>query len=507
MKTLIISLLFFYVSAQNINISNGLFWQGEPFIIQNKKYPNNLIIAWMGYYFPAGSNTIAIRIVSSQDFGNTWSSPTFIPHVVSNYTSADPTMASDTLGNIHLAFIDYNKDSSLGAIYYTKSSDFGQTWTQPVEVINSNSDPGENPIDRPWISVSPDGKNIFITSLSIQGTPTPNRPYVSISTDYGQTFSWRYIDTTNFSVGNVIAQPMPTPVNFQDTFKIAYPSYDIAQNLYPQFFLATTKNYGQSFSYNTIFKGGQFSPNDSTKSSYKLFQDPTDNNHLIFVFRYEKFGDTDIFFTESNDNGNTWSNIARVNDDPVGNGVIQDMFWGEFDTDGDFVLTWRDRRNGTPNTAASDYEFYAAVKSKNDTTFGKNFVISDSLISYDPKIILSGNDFMSCAFYNDTLYATWGDTRTGNLQIWFSKHFINTTSGIKSKPKINILVFPNPTTKKCTIKLPYGVKNIRIYSAEGKLIKEVSENSFNISTPGLYELEITDKRGNRFRRKLIVVGE
>ncbi len=81
MRTLIISLLFFYLPAQNINISNGLFWQGEPFIVQNKKYPNNLVIAWMGYYFPAGSNTIAIRIISSQDFGNTWSSPTFIPHI------------------------------------------------------------------------------------------------------------------------------------------------------------------------------------------------------------------------------------------------------------------------------------------------------------------------------------------------------------------------------------------------------------------------------------------
>ncbi len=509
MKSLLYFLFTSLLIAQNINISQGFFWQGEPYLIQNAKNPDNLVIAWMGYSFAAGSG-IAIRVITSNDRGKSWNPPVFIPHVVTGYTSADPSLASDTSGNIHLAFIDYDYNTQAGAVYYTRSSDGGTTWNNPVEVINHNSDPGKNPIDRPWIAVNPAGNIIAVTSVSTKNTPLPNRPYVSFSQDGGQTFSRRYIDTVGASVGTAVAQPTPFPVADNDTFKFVFPSYLPSQNILPQFFLATTPNAGASFSYQPIISGNAFQKNDTAKAYYKLFQNPGNSKHLILAFAYAPYGDIDLFFTETFDNGNTWSNIARVNDDPVGNGAIQDLFWGDFDADGDFVLTWRDRRNGTPGTVASAYEIYAAFKDKNSSSFSENFPVTDSLLPYDTLVTKSGNDFMSCVLYEDTLYAVWGDTRTGTLQIWFSKiHARSPASPVKKliySERAPVL-YPNPSRGEVNILFDEPLERWEIFSIDGKKIKEIhSKNKAKLNLPqGEYFVKIHLKSGKIFIKRLRIL--
>ena len=85
------------------------------------------------------------------------------------------------------------------------------------------------------------------------------------------------------------------------------------------------------------------------KKASKLITNPADNNHLVFITPDLMFGDVDIIMMESYDEGVSWSNPIRINDDLQGNGKMQDLVWADFDLDGDLVVTWRHRRNSSAN--------------------------------------------------------------------------------------------------------------------------------------------------------------
>src|SRR5207249_8203130 len=69
----------------------------------------------------------------------------------------------------------------------------------------------------------------------------------------------------------------------------------------------------------------------------------------IYVNRIDtRFGDPDVFVAHSRDQGATWSEPVRVNDDPKGNGKAQLFTWMAVDpADGSVNVIFFDRRNTT----------------------------------------------------------------------------------------------------------------------------------------------------------------
>ncbi len=158
-------------------------------------------------------------------------------------------------------------------------------------------------------------------------------------------------------------------------------------------------------------------------------------------------GNLDVFMRESLNKGVSWSTKLKINDD-LGN-ALQDLVWAAFDTDGDLVISWRDRRNGSSNGYKTDSEIWAAVRKHDSTSFSSNFRVSDALVPYNTILAESGNDFMSIKYINDTLHAVWGDPRDGVLNIWYQKmtdkgNVVSVTNITKNKP-INVSIYPNPT--------------------------------------------------------------
>ncbi|MBK7183306.1 MAG: hypothetical protein IPH89_10405 [Bacteroidetes bacterium] len=84
------------VFSQNINLSNGNIFDGEPYLILQsiQAILQNIVVAWQGYVFGSGSS-LTIRIKSSFNSGLTWSTAVNMPHVNSAYKSADPSLAFD----------------------------------------------------------------------------------------------------------------------------------------------------------------------------------------------------------------------------------------------------------------------------------------------------------------------------------------------------------------------------------------------------------------------------
>lgn len=498
--------------CQNQNISNGNIFDGEPYLSINPTNSKHMVVAWMGYL---PFTRIYIKTKVSFDAGQTWSSVNNIPHVNPAYGSADPSIAFDNLGNVFLSYIDFSTSMDSGAVYLVKSTDGGLNWGSPVEVINAHSDAGKYPIDRPWMSVDGSGGihngNIYITTMppNVFGyLPPPYHPYLMVSNDGGSSFNtWQYLDSINWLVGNTIPQPMPTHcVSSNGTFHAIYPSFLVSQSFFAKFIIASSSDAGNSFAYNTVLNS-TVGVNDSlAKKGYLLISNPADQFHLAFFYLDVTHGDIDVFMRESFDAGVNWSSATRINDDPIANNRMQDLVWADFDTDGDLVVSWRDRRNGIDSTYMTSSEIWAAVRRKDSTNFNPNFKISDNIVPYDTILSFSGNDFMCIKLVNDTLSAVWGDTRNGKLNIWFQlmslDGIILSTQEISSENIPNIRIYPNPSVSNITIE-GKNINKVIVINENGKLVSiKQSLNGvqnlvidLNNLSNGIYFVQVTSSEG------------
>ena len=509
---LILIFLIFLIKVtgqNNINVSNGFVFDGEPYLVINPNNANHITIAWMGW---KENENLVIKTKTSFDGGNTWSSVSTLPHIVEYFTSADPTMAYGNDNTIYLAFIDYNYQylsSPEGGIYLYSSNNGGLDWNFVSKVMDANDDTTKFPIDRPWLSTDTSG-NIFITSTNAKGASPPYHPYLSISNDFGTTFTWKYIDTTNWLVGELIPQPMPTNCISKDgTLYIAYPSYLPTQNIFPRYILAKTSDYGSSFEYNTMFNIFSALNDTLVKKSHLILSNPSNPQHLVFLYLTKEFGDIDVALGESYDKGQNWTPPIRINDDTQGNKKIQDLIWADFDADGDLVIAWRDRRNGTDTTYTTGYEIYATYRKNGNSTFVPNFPISDTIIQYHSILSQSGNDFMCIKVLNDTTYAVWGDTRNGKLNIWLSKFIINNQQSFQQiKVNEEPIIYPIPTNKDKIYFKNIKPKFYEILSLDGNVIrkKHIYDNSISIKglKKGIYILKLTCHNEKTFIRKILI---
>ncbi len=495
--TLFVALLVvFMLPAQNQNISNGIVFDGEPYLVVNPNDNDHLVAAWMGFVPFA----ISIKTSVSTDGGSTWSLPNSIPHVNPQFGSADPSLGFDSQGNVLLTYIDFSFALSSGAVYCVRSTDGGFNWGTPVSVIGYNEDPNKTPIDRPWMAVDrsggPTDGHVYVTSMSA-GTNDPSivppyHPYLIRSTDGGQTFlPFRRLDTTNFESGSLISTPMPTPtVASNGTFYAAYPAYVPSQNLFARAVLTTSTDGGVNLNYserNILFPTLQ---DDDAKRASILRVNPADPNHLIAIALMTIHGDGDVFLQETFDAGANWTSPVRVNDDPIGNDRMQDMVWADFDDDGDLVVTWRDRRNATDSTYDTASEIWGAVRLKNKSTFEPNFPLTDNIVPYDTILAESGNDFMCVELQDDTISVVWGDVRTGRLNIWFQRLDLqgvvlsNQLLAFEMAPEVQ--VFPNPVAQVVRVEAE-GMQRVELWDGNGKQLLEKrleGENEWEMDLAG-----------------------
>lgn len=502
-------LLFFWfiglqLKSQNINLTNTNFFEGEPYIAINPINPKNMVVAWMGFQFGSGTG-LTIKVKSTFNSGQTWTVPVTLPHFSPTFKSADPSMAFDASGKLYLSYIDYRQSPDSGGVWCTKSLNGGLTWAAPIKVIDMYADGNKRPLDRPWLVVDNAGNNLYITTKPAPWVLPPNRPYFIASNNGGTTWKpWRYLDTTGFLVGNTIAGPMAAPAITGNTTIAVYISYLPAQNILPQFILAKTTSGGNTFSYKTVTTStNSLASNDTAKAAYRLLVNPTNVNHYVFVYvlGYTS-NDLDILMTESFNGGNTWTSVKRINDDAIANGKMKDLIWADFDTNGDLIITWRDRRNGNGVGFARATEIYGAFRANNSTTFTPNFKISDSLVAHTSTLGQDGNDMMGVVLKNDTLNAVWGTTRDGSLDIWFTR--MKASTGALTSVKLLesesfiVNVFPNPSTDVYTISITNKkvIEEITVMDAFGKQIYSQKPN--NIETQldlkaypaGVYQLKI-----------------
>jgi len=126
------------------------------------------------YHAPAchGCGDPAIVFRRSSDGGRTWEADSYLDPVPGSQHDPQIEVASD--GTIYAVYLHRLRPG----VVLQKSSDLGVTWTPPVVLKDAG---GPRWSDKPWLTLSPDGRDVYIAFNSSDS-------YVAASRDYGRTF-------------------------------------------------------------------------------------------------------------------------------------------------------------------------------------------------------------------------------------------------------------------------------------------------------------------------------
>jgi hypothetical protein len=139
------------------------------------------------------------------------------------------------------------------------------------------------------------------------------------------------------------------------------------------------------------------------------------NIYLVYNDVGTQSGDAaDVFFTQSNDGGTTWSAPVKLNDDTT----TRDQFMPAIAVTPDgshLMVSWYDRRNDPNNSMIDRYGVIGSI-SGTTVSFGANFKINDVTFPpanhQDPFIVSDYmGDYDQIAATNANFYTTWGDNR------------------------------------------------------------------------------------------------
>ena len=221
----------------------------------------------------------------STDNGQTFSAPDNINDNTGN--SIDPQIAIKG-NNVYLVWVDDTPGND--EILFSVSTDNGQTFSTPDNISNTIRDS----ID-PQIAIK--GNNVYL--LWVDDTPSDFDIFFLVSTDNGQTFSTPENISDN-DVDSFISQIAIKGNNVYLLWVDDTPSdFDI-------FFSVSTDN-GQTFSTPENISdntGNSISPQIAIKG-----------NNVYLIWEDSTPGSSDIFFSVSTDNGQTFStpeNIAAI---------------------------------------------------------------------------------------------------------------------------------------------------------------------------------------------------
>jgi len=479
------------INAQNTLVSQGTVFEGEPYLAVNPLNQQHLVAAWMGFQL---NNKVVIKSSVSTNGGISWSTPIWQEHIVPTYSCADVSVKFDRNGSVFMCYIDYdNQNFTDGKVIVRKSTDGGFSWGNAVEVLSLSDCPNKLCLDRPWMAIDCSGGtldgSIYVTNMNAN-QPTlvtpPYNPYVSVSTDNGASFAPpRFLDTLGFFAGSSIPQPCASPVvTNTGKFYAIYPSYLPTQSPFARMILASSTtaclnvDHQVAYQSSTSFLASN-ATNSLLKAGYLLKSNPNDANHLAFFFLSDADGDADIKMIETTNAGASWSAIKRINQDPIGNGKLQDLVWADFDTDGDLVVCWRDRRNASGSTYDVPTEIFCTVRKNGMPNFEPDYAISSQQVNHNAVLEESGNDFMNVALLNDTAYAIWGDVRSGTLKIYINKWniFSQSSNVYEVYSENEQFVFPNPSNTKIVLPESSFNSEYYLYTINGKMIEKGKLNS------------------------------
>lgn len=212
--------------------------------------------------------------------------------------------------------------------------------------------------------------------------------------------------------------------------------------------------------------------------------------------RFPAGSDPDIILTKSTDNGITWSNSIRVNQDSFNNGKIQYFPAIDVDDYGGINIIYYDDR-----TTTSDSTSVFLSRSTDGGVTWTDYKINDRNFKPTPIGGLGQGyqgDNIDLISVENKIFPVWMDNKTGNYQIWTAPISFNPNSSntINLTPHIFSLEqnYPNPFNPSTRIvwQSPIaGKQTLKVYDILGNEIATLVDE---FKEAGKYEIEFGGKQ-------------
>ncbi len=405
---------------QNFRIHPSSNAQIEPSITRS---PVNPMIMFAASYtisnsFRSEGNYFSI------DGGQTWfGSDTCNSGGSTNNHGGDPGPIIDKDGR----FILTHQGGFIVGMFSNLSTDFGATWTNNTLIASGDQDKGTPGTDDVSTSAYY-GRTYLVWTRFLSPFPI-----VSSYTTNGGT-NWSSLVQINSTPTGYVSLGADIKVNYDGSVCVCWAGVLTSSPQNEKFCgFSRSTDGGANWNVNeNIFamngvKTASLQPWNIRINGYPHIEtDKTGGarNGWIYIVTGEKDllpagTDPDIIFHSSSDNGATWSQAVRVNQDPLNNGKVQYFPTLAVDDNGGINVVYYDNRN-----ISSDSMDVYISRSTDGGLSWNDYRINDH--RFKPKTVTgavgSGNqgDNIGIVYNNNKLWPVWMDDHTGIYQIWIA---------------------------------------------------------------------------------------
>ncbi len=265
---------------------------------------------------------------------------------------AEPSVAIDKSGNFVVVWIDYRHGDP--DIYGQR---FAKDGTPLDDIFRINDDDGNAWQSRPCVAMDSTG-NFIVIWYDIRNdinTDIYAQRYKADGTPIGKNFKINDDNSNERQTLPVIA------FDGSGNFIAVWTDYRNGNSdIYAQRFLADGTTLGANFKIND---------NDSNSSQYDPFVAFDKSGNFIVTWTDKRNGNSDIYAQRFAADGTTLGNNFKINDDYGDHS--QEKATLAIDGAGNLMVTWQDNRNG-------DYDIYAQMFSADGTALNTNFKVNDN---------------------------------------------------------------------------------------------------------------------------------
>lgn len=518
MKSLPLIFLFIAIAFTGISQHNNIIIDNdnsgynpcEPTIIIDPNNTNHIV-----------GGAIIDRYYYSNDAGYTWETG----HLTSPYgVWGDPVVIVDTAGSYYYFHLSNPIQGSwIDRIVCQKADQIGDQWGEGTYTgLN-----GTKNQDKHWAVVDQSNNNIYVTwtqfdTYGSNDTSDKSNIMFSKSTDGGQ--SWGDALRINEVPGDCLDD--------DNTVEGAVPAIGPNGKIYVAWagpsglVLNKSNDEGETWLNEDIFIAdipggwaysipGIYRCNGLPITKCDLSGGPFHGTiYVNWSDQQNGEDDTDIWLVRSTDDGNTWSEPIRVNDDA--SGKQQFFTWMDVDQQTGYLwFVWYDRRNYDNNNT----DVYMACSKDGGETF-TNFKVSES--PFIPWGHLFFGDYNNVSAYNNVVRPIWTRLEEGQFSIYTA---IVDTALLGREEKLSMPFsmeqnYPNPLKESTYISFKlrkpmqvnlsvfdmYGRKMATLlenkYLMPGKYIEHLNVSDYSLSA-GIYYFQLTDKN-QVIKRKMVV---
>jgi hypothetical protein len=351
------------ISSNPQNLSPSM-WPYNPRLAVE---PNGTInVLWLGIPSDSTSWTYDVFFARSTDGGANFSSPLNLSNDASD--NAEPQIAVDAIGNIHVV---WENDSDTLGVLYSKSSDSGASFSTPATLASGSS-------LAPQLATA--GDNVYVAWEDVSNSNIS----FSRSTDGGANFLAAKSLTPNRS------NPLGVMFAVDASGYLNATWIDNTSGTYELIFSRST-DLGATFS-----DPLQVSNNPGDAGDQQMTTDAAGNIYLA----WRENSPADIYFARSADGGVTFSDSVNLSN----NSGISSTPWLNLDAAGNINVGWED--NSRPNNTTGTSQILFTQSVDNGTTFSPTQKLSDDVDSATGVQIVSDKDANINVVWSDSVSGT-----------------------------------------------------------------------------------------------------